>query len=249
MERQYFVLIRKRIYRHFINIFLKGKNGAADKRQVKFTTEHRVTEKDRSANARKVAAEYSTNDEVMYDALLRDSGYGKTFVLKGDDEGKLKRDPFDFTPVDITKSALANLFKQAGLDFDPEKSNEILEKEFQIYMNAQAGTNIKVNGPAPIEHTPVDLVKERQEQVESARLAYKEKYGEEIPSEFANDTALLDGLSNPEFDAKAYMEKASEETVEDVQKEYKEVLGINPPNNKKGDKPWMKAKIADKKAE
>ena len=201
MNRETFILTQNKDFRRSVRVFLKGKDNKIDARRVKFTTEHKVSEKDRNKRARLVPAEFSTSDEVIYDALLRSTAYGKTFLLKDDPKGELKREPIDVTPMDAKKIALKNLFEQSGLPYDNKKSSEVLEQEYQIYSNANSGTKIAGSGPSTIPHTPIDVEKQLLEQVNAAREAYKVKYNEEIPAEFANDKALLSALSDPEFDA------------------------------------------------
>jgi|LGOV01.1.fsa_nt_gb hypothetical protein len=251
MKRQTFILTYTKDFRFFTRVFTKGKDNKNEQRNVTFTTEHKVSEKERNRNARKIAAEFSTNDEILYDALLRSPAYGKTFVLKGDPEGKLKREPFNITPLDARKIALKNLFEAAGLEFDSEKASEVLAEEYQIFVNSKKGTNIKGSGPAKIPHKPVDLAKEQAEGVEAAKALYKEKYNEDIPEAFANDIAFLSALSTPNFDAKAYMEKANEpvdvteeeESIETLREKYFEVKRQNVPNPKKNDAVWIKSKL------
>jgi hypothetical protein len=249
MERKTFVLTQTREFRRSVRIFLKDKEGKTEDRRIKFTTEHKVSEKERNLNARKVAAEFNTSDERLYDGILRDTGYGETFVLKGDPEGKLKREPFDITPLDAKKIALKNLFEAAGLEYDSKKPSEVLEEEYQIFMNAKAGTNIKNDKPLNVDHTPVDLKKGRLQQIENAKKAYEKKYGEPIPEKFANDTGFLSALTaDPNFDAKAYMAKDSdpkEETIEELREKYVKKFGANVANAKKNDKAWIKNKLAE----
>lgn len=254
MERKIFELIKTKDYRRNITVNIKGTEGKFERRNLTFTTEHKINEKERNKNARKIPAEYSTTDEVIYDALLRDTSYGKTFVLKGDTEAKLKREPWDMTPVDAKKAALHNMFTMAGLEFDHTKSTEVLQEEYNIYMIATTGKKIGKSTASSIPHKEVDVQKEITEQVETARIAYKNKYGEDVPESFANDKAFLSALSNPDFDAKAYMEKASaqvketpkdtEPTIDDLQKKYFDIKGKNPPNPKKNDAAWLKQEIA-----
>jgi hypothetical protein len=190
--------------------------------------------------------------------MLRDTGYGVTFVLKKDPEGKLKREPFDITPLDAEKIALKNLFEAAGLEYDPKKSSEVLRSEYQIFMNASKGTDIKASGPLNVEHRPVDLNQQRLDLIKAAKDAYKDKYGEEVPAEFSEDVAFLSALSDPNFDAKAYINRVPENTtpveepseepaIEDLRAEYHEKYGVHVANPKKNDAAWIKSKLAEKK--
>lgn len=249
MERKTFILTYTKDFRLFTRVFLKGKDGKNEQRNVTFTTEHRISEKQRNTNARRIPAEFSTSDERLYDGLLRSPAYGKTFVLKDDPEGKLKRTPFDITPLDARKIALKNYFDEAGLKFDASKPAEVLEEEYRIFANAKTGSDVKESGPAKIEHKPVDIAKEMQDQMDEARKVYEDKYGEPIPEAYANDKALLDGLSNPDFDAKAYMDSIgsglAEPTIEELREKYLEKKGVNVPNPKKNDAAWIKSKLAE----
>lgn len=257
MKRQTFVLLLTKDYRRFIRVFLKNKEGKPEQRNVTFTTEHKVSEKERNRNAKRIQAEFSTSDERLYDGLLRSTAYGKTFVLKGDPEGKLKREPIDLTPFDAKRIALKNHFDAIGLEFDSTKPIEVLEEEYQIYVNAKTGSNIKGSGPAEITHKPINVEKQITEAVDSAKALYKEKYGEDIPDEFANDKAFLSALPDPNFDAKAYIDKAyesvsedttetiEEESLEDLHKQYFDKFGKNVANLKKNDKAWIKDRLAE----
>lgn len=249
MKRQTFILLRTWEFRRSVRLFLKKDDGKVDQRNIKFTTEHKVSEKDRNKNARKIPAEYNTSDEVIYDGLLRSKAYGKTFVLLGDKEAKLKREPFDITPVDAKKTALKNMFEQAGFEFDGTKSNEVLQEEYLIQITAETGVILKKGKASKIPHIPVDVAKQINEQVVKARKAYEDKYGEPVPEEYANDKAFLDGLSNPDFDAKSYMDKQSsgseEPSIEELREKYLEKKGVNVPNPKKNDAAWIKSKLTE----
>ena len=261
MERKIFVLKHTRTYRRAVKYFLQGAEGKIEQRTANFTTEHKVSEKERNRNARLIPAEFITDDERIYDALLRCHGYGKKFVLEGDPEGKLKRAPFDISVLDSKKAALKNLFEYAGLTFDGSKDINVLEAEYKIHAESLSGRTVEKGSATDIPHKPVDVQKDIAELAEQARTAYKEKYGEEVPDEYTNDLGFLSALADPNFDAKAYMEKPDENppeetkkedppkevTVEEVQKEYFEVIGANPPNPKKNDIAWMQSKIAEAK--
>lgn len=261
MENQTFILKKARTWSHAMTIFVKGVNGKLEKRQIKFGTEHLVRETDRLKNARNVQAQFITNDEILFDGMMRDSGYGKTFYLKGDPEGLKKRDGFNVTPLDSKKMALEALFKHADLPFDSTKSVEQLTEEYQIYMTAKTGAKIAPSTATEIPHKPVDVQQELQSQAEKAREAYFEKFGEEIPDEFRNDLGMLSALSDPNFDAKAYMESKKAPEEEKVSEDktglpadaaslgaiYFEEIGSNVPNPKKNDAAWIKAKILEKR--
>ena len=82
MERQTFVLKETKPFRRFLRLYVKV-GDKIDLRNIPFTTEHKVSEKERTRNARKVAAEFSTSDSNIIEALYKDTGYGKTFVTQG----------------------------------------------------------------------------------------------------------------------------------------------------------------------
>lgn len=253
MESKTFVLKKTKEFRRHVRLFIKKSDGKVDQRNVTFTTEHKVQVKDRNKNARNVAAEFSTNNEVIYDALLRSHAYGKTYVLKDDPEGKQKREPFDIRPVDAKRVALKNLFKSSNLQYDESKSTEVLEQEYQIYMNVISGKEIKEGKAKEIPHVKVDVAADIAKTTEAARKLYEERYGEPVPEDFKNDKAFLSALPDPKFDAKAYMEKASTasgpenegENIESLQAAYKDKFNVNVPNPKKNDIDWIKKKLAE----
>ena len=256
MARETFILMHTKPFRRFLKLFIKV-GDKTEQRSCEFTTAHKVSEKERNKGARKVAAEYSTANPVEIEALYRDSGYGTVFVHKDDPKGEKAKTPFKLTPTDKKKLALENLFKMAGMEFDPVKDSEVLEEEYHIHMTATSGKVIKQGAATSIPHEQVDVQKNMMEQAAKAREVYAEKYGESIPEEFSNDLSFLDALSNPEFDAKKYIEENSApktdgenpapvpETVESVQKLYFETFNKNVAPVKKNDIGWMKAKIKE----
>ena len=231
----------------------RSEDQKVEKRNVVFSTENRVTDKDRLEKAREIPAEYATNDPIIIDALLRDPGYGKTFVHKDDPEGKRKKASFNITIVDAKTSALRNLFAHQGMEFDENKSYEVLEKEYQIHIAALAGANAKDSAPAPIPHTKVDVAQEITDKAINAVEAYEAKTGTIVPEELKNDLGFIDGLSNPEFDAAAYIAKHNEKsevepealpsTPAELQKIYKDEIGKNAPIPKKNDVTWLQNAI------
>lgn len=246
-----FILANKKTYRRGLRLFIKGKDGKMSLRICTFTTEHLVDEKQRAKNARKIHAEFITSNQVVIDALFKDSGYGKSFYLKGDSEGKLKRQTTVVTAGDAKRLALRNLMEQVGLPFDDNKPTEILAEEYNIHVQASSGRKIEKSTASVIPGNPVDVAKDIADQKDVARNLYEEKYGEPIPAEFKNDVALLDGLSNPNFDAQAYIaekaEKHDEEqdTKEELWAQYFDKFDTKVPNPKKNDIAWIKAKLAE----
>jgi len=248
---QTFILTETRAYRWTIKIFIKSHvEDKIDQRNVTFTTEHKVSEKERNRNAKLVAAEFTTDDEVLIDAMLRDTGYGITFVAEGDPEGKLKKPGFNVTPLDAKKLALKNLFDAIGLDFDQTKPVEVLTEEYQIFVSAKTGVKPNKGTATEIPATPVDVGQEIENKAAEARKKYEEKYGEPVPTELHDDKGFLSAvLDDPKFDAKAYIEAkgASDDTLPDTAGElqtlYKQVFGKDVANIKKNDVEWMKKKI------
>jgi len=261
-KRVTFILLQNKWFRWTVKLFLKTSNNKVDQRNIKFTTEHKVSEKERSRNARLTPAEFSTSDPIIIDGLLRDTGYGKTFVMKDDLAGEKKRESFKTTPLDVKKIALRNLFKASGLDFDEDKDYEVLAEEYNFYIAATNGVVIGKSSATEIAHIPVNVHQELLDTVASARKVYEDKYGEAIPAEYANDMGFLSALSDPNWDAKAYIAEQSVneeevkeddqdqdvETAESVQKLYFETFGVNVAPPKKNDLGWMKKKIEEKLA-
>ena len=254
MKRETFILTQKKWYRYTLKLYLKTADEKIDQRNIKFTTEHKVSEKERNRNARKVAADYSTADEKLIDGLYRDPGYGKTFVHIDDPEGERKLEPFIITPIDARKMALRNLFKAANLDFDQRKSAEVLTEEYNIHVSASTGVVLTKGEATEIVHEKRDVVSEMQNAVAMANEVYEEKYNEPIPDDFKNDLGFLSALSDPKWDAKAYIaerqtvddgedEDVLPETAKELQEIYFKEFGKNVANIKKNDTGWIKARI------
>jgi hypothetical protein len=261
MNRQTFILLKKKTFRHNLKLFVKDSEGKTDRRTIPFTTEHLVRDIDRAGKARKTLAEYSTTDEVIYDALLRDSGYGKVFTLKSDPEGKLKKEPLNITPLDAEKIALRNLFANSNLPFDDKKSNAVLREELTIYIQAQTGKEIKQSTAKEIPGTPVNVLQTLQEQVDQAISDYEEETGNDFP-EFETKSDMynfIDGLKNPEFNQEKFIKEHSVEKnssgddlpddAEELGKLYQGLFDTNVPNPKKNNVDWIKGKIKEKQAE
>jgi hypothetical protein len=256
MEQKIFVLTNKRTYRRAVRIFVRGLDGKITDRLCMFTTEHLVNDQERNTNARIIAAQYSTNNEMLYHALLSDSGYGKDFVLKDDPEGKLKEASLKLTPEDVKRATLASLFASQGLKFDGNKPTAILELEYATHIQSLTGVKTQISAPAPIPNQIVDVAKEMEGKKIAARRKYEEDYGEPVPPVVYNDLAFLDGMSNPEFDAKKYIQSklaeppkvennkpAEDGKPEDIHALYFEKFQKNVPNMKKNDTAWIKAKL------
>jgi hypothetical protein len=230
-------------------------------RVLPFTTEHLVHVKQRKTRARQTAAEYTTSNEAEIEALFADSGYGKDFVLKGDPEGKLKKPTRVVTAMDAERIALRGLFKNIDLQFDESKPIEVLKEEYKIHASALAGKKIEKSTASKIPIEQVDVKQSMAETAEMARKIYYDKYGEPVPEEVYDDLAFLSALSDPNFNAKGYIENLSKvddlatkpdatvpeietRTLDQLQKAYFEQEGKNVPNPKKNDAAWIKAKLA-----
>ena len=81
VAREVFIIIKTKPYRHFLKLFLKDRDGKTDQRLIPFTTEHKVTEKERVTGARRKHAEYSSSNRRIIEALYRDTGYGIVFQI------------------------------------------------------------------------------------------------------------------------------------------------------------------------
>jgi len=261
MELKVFVLTNKRTYRRGVRVFVKGQNGKVTDRLCQFTTEHLVNEMERNTNARTVAAQFTTKDEVLYHALLADSAYGKDFTLQGDPEGKLKEASLKLSPDDIKKATLANLFGASGLKFDVSKPIETLEMEYALHIQALSGAKTQISPPAPIPHQIVNVGQSIAELKQAARQKYEEDYGEKVPEVVYDDLAFLDGMSNPEFDAEKYIQSKLAEPAkveateapkaqevpegkpESIHELYFKKFGKNVPVMKKNDVAWIKGKL------
>jgi len=254
MEEKVFVLTNKRTFRRGVRVFVKGQDGKVTDRLLMFTTEHLVSDQERSTNARTVAAQYATRNETLYHALLADTGYGKDFVLINDPEGKLKEASLKISPDDIKKATLASLFGGVGLRFDVTKDVSILEMEYSMHIQALSGKKMEVSSPAPIPHQIVNVAQGIAEMKQAARQKYEDDYGERVPDIVYDDVTFLDGMSNPDFDAEKYIQSKLVEPEKVEVPEVKEVnvnihdlyfkkFGKNVPNMKKNDTKWIEGKL------
>lgn len=260
MERQTFILTNTKEYRRGMTIFIKEMDGKIDKRQITFTTEHKVREQDRTTNARKVAAEYSTTDPKLIDGMYRDTGYGKTFVHKDDPNAERKLTAYNVTPLDTEKIALRNLFIGAGMEFDDKKDIKVLHKEYQIHMTAKAGVNIDgaQSTAKSIPSEQVDVMSSINSAIEAAKAKYVSE-GKDWPAlSRADELAFVDGLNTPDFDADKFLSgKVSEtkeddiwpEDIEEMRQLYHQTLNVQVPVPKKNDMEWMKGKIQEAKGQ
>jgi hypothetical protein len=256
-----FVLTNKRTYRHSLNIYPFDSMGKMEKRNIIFTTEHLVDKSQRTDMAQKVAAQYFAKNDAEVKALLSNSGYGETFVRIDDPKGELKLPTTFVSAEDAEKAALKLNFDSVGLPFNPGYDLKVLKHQYEQHIHALAGVNKVLEGSAKeIPVKPVDFAKERAEAIQLAKAKFEEKYGYPVPEIVANDTAFLDGLSNPEFDAESYIAKKEEtaedverlidanenkaETIEELQKKYFDKFGKNVANIKKNDAAWIKGELA-----
>jgi hypothetical protein len=261
MKAQTFILKRKKTFRRGVRVYVKDIHGKMTDRVLPFTTEHLIHVKQRKTRARTIPAEYTTSNQAEIEALFADSGYGKDFFLKGDPEGKLKTATRVVTAIDAGKIALRGLFKNINLQFDESKPIEVLKEEYKIHASAMAGIKLEKSTASQIPLEKVDVAQEIADTKETAREMYKEKYGEEVPEEVYDDVAFLSAMSDPNFNAKEYIDnlgnddgdgKANDKvedtrSLEELQKAYTEEYGTNPPNPKKNDAGWIKKKLADAK--
>lgn len=256
-KREVFILIKTKPFRHSLKLFLKDRDNKTEQRLIPFTTEHKVTEKERVTGARKKHAEYASSNKRVIEGLYRDTGYGIVFRHIDDPDLERKLESYDVTPLDAKKIAFKNLFKAAGLDFDGKKRIEVLEAEYQIYIGATSGKVIKEGIATHVPHTPVDVFQQLQDAYKAAHGVYEEKYGEPMPDIVANDKGFLSALSDPDFDAKAYIaeklkptpEEENEggntpDTLDDLRNAYFEKFNKNVANVKKNDAAWIKAELA-----
>jgi len=249
-QRKTFVLTNKKTYRRGVRVFFRGGDNKLAERMIPFSTEHLVDEKQRHTNARKISAEYTTTDPTLINAFYHDSAYGKDFVEKNDPQGKLKKKTIVITEDDAEKIALEGLFRATPLTFDGNKAVDVLKAEYAIYMQAASGTKLKESTAKEIPMAPINIEADILSAKAKARDAYKEKYGEDVPAIVTNDTAFLDGLSNPDFDALKYIraaEKKAEEQIalekEELRATYAEKFGKNVPNMYKNNVDWIRGKL------
>jgi hypothetical protein len=264
-----FVLTNKKTWRREVRVFVMNVNKKFEERLLGFTTEHRVTNKQRTVAGRNTAAEFVTSDPVLIDALYRDSAYGKDFTEKGDTEGLKKKPTLIINDKDRQIVALRGLFSAVGLHMDETLPYDVLKEQYEIHMSAISGKKTDKPQATNIPHTPVDVKQTIEQGILAARQKYEEDWGEPIPAIVANDLAFLDGLSNPAFDAQKYIEaKLAEESkdlegnkeikdTKDLKEEapvnekeklhaaYFEKTGKKVPNMKLNDLAWIKAKIEE----
>lgn len=256
MEAQRFVLKRKRVYKRTVRLFMKNAKGEMATARVLFTTEHLVRSIERGIGkgSTKVSAEAVVRDEAILEAMYRDTGYGKVFVHIDDPDGKRKKKPYDVTAEDAEKVALKGMFKKAGLEFDDNKPMSVLKKELSLHYELTSGVKAELNPPAPIEENPINVGEEMKQAIlesqKNAKVKYFEKYGEQIPEQYLNDKAFLDGMYNEEFDPKEYiasMNSNSKETQEEKKKrlheEYKAKYSERVPNLKSNDFSWIEERL------
>lgn len=259
-----FILTNKRTWSRQVRVFVLNQNKKYEERQCLFTTERIVSSKQRTARGHSIAAEYTTNDPVIIEAMFRDTAYGKDFILKGDESGSLKKPSVVISETDRQLVAIRGLFNIAGLYMDETLPYDVLREQYEIHMNSKAGRAAE-SMVTQIPHVPVNVKATIEEGINAARQLYETKFGEPIPPVVENDLAFLDALADPKFDAKKYIEKKlakSEETpdsgeeVEDskpdlvnekaeLAKAYFEKFKKNVPTPKVNDLAWIKAKIEE----
>ena len=257
-----FILLRKKEFLVSTKVYVRNSSGIMTSRPVIFRTEGAHPHL-RSTAAKTIPASFTTDDEQLIAAMYCDPGSGTRFVEEGDLDGLKKQAPLVVTKEAAEIAALKQLFDDTGLNFNPNLPVEVLRAQYSIHMQSE-GSKIKPSEPKQIPHTPVNVVSQIQKGAEQARALYEAKYGEPVPMEYWNDLAFLDGLSNPEFDAKAYIatragvettkeimgetlsgEVGSTETIADLQAKYAEKFGKNPAPAYKNDADWLKSKLAE----
>lgn len=269
LKAKTFVLTNVKTWRREVRTFVMNPNKKFEERLLPFTTEHRVSSKQRTVLGHATPAEYITNDPVIIEALYRDPAYGKDFYERGDDDFKLKRPTLIVNDKDREIVALRGLFSAVGLYMDESLSFDVLKKQYEIHMSAISGKK-EESIPIKIPHTPVDVKATIEHGVVAARQRYEDDYGEPIPEIVANDLAFLDGLSVPGFDAAKYIEnklsEAEKETgieggdeptqktdsapaneKETLHKEYFAEFEKQVPRMKVNDLVWIKTKIEEKR--
>lgn len=257
-----FVLTNKKTWRREVRVFVMNVNKKFEERLLPFTTEHRVNNKQRTVLGRNTAAEFVTSDPVLIDAMYRDSAYGKDFTEKGDLEGLKKKPTLIINDKDRQIVALRGLFGAVGLFMDEKLPYDVLKEQYEIHMSAISGKKSDKVQATEIPHVPINVLQSIADMKQAARQKYEDEYGDPIPEIVANDTAFLDGLSNPDFDAQKYIDAklaelkpVEEEKTEEVpapanEKEtlhaaYFAKTGKNVPNMKSNDLAWIKAKLEE----
>lgn len=258
MERKTFVLANKKTYRRPVKVFVKDGKGILSERWLTFTTEHLINKEARHTNGRNVAAEFVTGDPVELNALYSNTAYGIDFYEKGDEKGLKKAAGQNLTTEDFEKMAIKSLFESADLIFDTTKSIGLLKAEYKLYLELKSGKKIVESPAKEIVFKKVDVGAEIESQKQDARDFYEDQYGEKVPDIVWNDTGFLDGLSNPNFDAKKYIsEKEGYQKIEESippagepvnEKEtlhtaYFEKFSKRVPNMKSNDLGWIKSQL------
>lgn len=261
METKVFVLKNKKVYRRLVKIYIPKSNGeGVVAKLLMFTTQHLLPAKDRTKNSRNFHAEYSTFDQDEIDSLMSSDGYGVVWTLKNDLEGKLKQPKRKImSNEDMRKAGMKVLFEDAGLIFDNSKPIDVLKAEYAGYMSGMAGGTFmkkssSENHGMQIPVNKVNVSESIEDAKNKARATYFDKYGEPVPEIVFNDIAFLDGLSNPSFDAKAYIaslesppqgESLDGLSLPDLWEKYGAKFGKLPPNVHKNNPSWLKEKLAE----
>lgn len=262
-----FVLTNKKTWRREVRVFVMNINKKFEERLLSFTTEHRVSNKQRTVLGRNTSAEFITSDPILIDAMYRDSAYGKDFTEKGDTEGLKKKPTLIINDTDRQIVALRGLFAATNLFMDEKLPYDVLKEQYEIHMSAMSGKKSDKPQATEIPHVPVDVKLTIEQGILAARQRYEDEYGDPIPAIVANDLAFLDGLSNPAFDAQKYIdaklaeaskpaeieggdepqkkEDAPVNEKETLHKAYFEKTGKTVPNMKSNDLVWIKGKLAE----
>lgn len=253
MEIVVFELRKGRFYNHNDRVYVKRPDGTLGMRPITFSKSGVGSVTDAQRNEQSVVApiraQFKTSDKALIDAMYNHSGYGSVFIQKGDDEAKLKGLGYDISSQDAEKVAIRQQFEAVGIEFDGKKALPLLKAELRLAFEGLSGKKVKLSKPvAPIENN-IDVAGDINQAVTDARELYKEKYGEDVPDDFKDDKSFLSALTDPTFDAEAYIarkrDKTSGLTIDELQEAYKAKFGNNVANSKKNDAEWIKGKLAE----
>lgn len=264
-----FRLSNPRVWKREIGVFLLGKDKKYEKRLLPFTTEHKVSAKQRTTRGRTIPAIYVTSNENIIDALYRSTGYGKDFYEVGDEKFENKKTPYVVSKEDAEVMALRGLYAAYDLVYDETDSLEVAKKKYEIHVQAAAGTKtIGASTAKEIPHVQVDPLAQMSAVIEDGKTKYEEEYGEPIPEVILVDRpkllALIDGMNTEGFNVEAFVaeatkteeedtsddvktpkEDAAPKTKEELHADYKAKFGTNVPNPKSNDLAWIQEKLSE----
>lgn len=259
MGKKVFILKNAKTFKRRIRIYRKNKQGKFYSQSLLFTTDSLIHPRQRHLPvAKQRNAEFETTDEKLAEDMFRCTSYGVDFYLKGDPEGKLKKETYVIGSDNAELLGLERLFNENGLQFDSNLSIDVLKSQLSSYYQVTSGVRAEKSKATSIPHIPADVSGDIEKQKQEAREKYKTKYGDDVPDIVSNDVAFLNEvLNNDEFDAESYIvEKEegqenkdgdSDSTLvgQELFDKYKEVTGKNVVNFKKNDENWIRQKIAE----